>query len=284
MVRREVLGALTPDRKELKTRIAMRHLRAIRRSIKATVSIDQILDEWFHLHPEEAANTTISTQMARDWAKFNVRIVDTERLNLALGQTIADGYILGQDVTAYEIARKLRLGKATNRERIARSLSINWDDWKPGNRAAAALVSPPGGLQRLLDKRGLIINGINRTTLNRIGTQLADGLNAGDSRKQMAERLRPVIDDSERAMMIAGTEMSAATVQASLDLYRDSGVEMVEWLVADPCDLCSENLAQSPIEIGQQWINGDPPVHPNCMCDIAPYVVDTALAGWLNQE
>ena len=86
-----------------------------------------------------------------------------------------------------------------------------------------------------------------------------------------------LIDDPVRALTIAQTETSYAVVQSSLDLYAESGVEMVEYLVADPCDLCSENEAQSPQPIGESWPNGEPPVHPNCMCDIAPYVVDTAL-------
>jgi hypothetical protein len=73
-------------------------------------------------------------------------------------------------------------------------------------------------------------------------------------------------------------------VQASRDLYAESGVEQVQWLVADPCDECQENLDQSPIGIDEEWINGDPPVHPNCMCDIAPYVVDTGLWAWLDEE
>ena len=71
--------------------------------------------------------------------------------------------------------------------------------------------------------------------------------------------------------------MRSAVVNASMDLYQDSGVEKVQWLVAEPCDLCMENFNQSPIGIDEEWINGEPPVHPNCMCDIAPYVVDTGL-------
>ena len=78
--------------------------------------------------------------------------------------------------------------------------------------------------------------------------------------------------DPQQALVIAQTEMSRAVVQSELSDYRDSGVEMVEWLVADPCDDCAANEDASPIGIDESWPSGDAPVHPNCMCDIAPYM------------
>ena len=69
----------------------------------------------------------------------------------------------------------------------------------------------------------------------------------------------------------------------SSDLFpsHDSGVELVEWLVADPCDDCQENADASPIGIDEVFPSGDtePPAHPNCVCDLAPYVVDTRDIG-----
>ena len=75
--------------------------------------------------------------------------------------------------------------------------------------------------------------------------------------------------------------MSRATAVASRELYQDSGVELVEWLVAEPCDICQENADVSPIRIDETFPSGDtePPAHPNCVCDIAPYVVDTRNIG-----
>jgi hypothetical protein len=48
---------------------------------------------------------------------------------------------------------------------------------------------------------------------------------------------------------------------------------MVEWLVAEGCDLCEENADASPIGIDEEFPSGDtePPAHPNCMCALAPY-------------
>ena len=274
---------MKPNRTRLKTQFAVRHARSIRLGIKDMFSIEDILDSWYSLHhPDAQQQTEISTTNARDWAKVYINRVDTNRLNSALARIYADAYTLGVDVTTYELARALGIHKAApSRKELSNALKIDWDNWKPGNRAAANLVNPPNALRRLLDSRGVTIQGINNTTLNRIGTRLADGLNAGVSRKEMAKLVNEVLDDSERALVIAGTEMSSAVVQASKELYADSGVEQIEWLASNPCDECQENNDQSPIGIDEQWINGDPPVHPNCFCDIAPYVVDTQL---LNED
>jgi len=274
---------MKPNRTRLKTQFAVRHARSIRLGIKDMFSIEDILNSWYSLHhPDAHQQTEISTTNARDWAKVYINRVDTSRLNSALARIYADAYTLGVDVTTYELARALGIHKAApSRKELSNALKIDWDNWKPGNRAAANLVNPPNALRRLLDSRGVTIQGINNTTLNRIGTRLADGLNAGVSRKEMAKLVNEVLDDSERALVIAGTEMASAVVQASKELYADSGVEQIEWLASNPCDECQENNDQSPIGIDEQWINGDPPVHPNCFCDIAPYVVDTQL---LNED
>jgi hypothetical protein len=272
---------MKPNRKRLKTRFAARHARSVRLGIRQLVDVDEILDRWFGLQsPIDRSDMNhpydLPGWMGRDWARMNIPIRNTERLNEALGRIYADAFILGRDITAYEIARAIGLRKAAPSKRdLQRALRINWNNWTPGNRAAAALLDPPNGLQRLLQRRGVKIRGMSRTTLDRIGTGLAEGLRQGLTRQEASRLINGILDDSERSLMIAGTEMAYATVQASKDLYRESGVEMVEWLVADPCDDCQENYDQSPIPIGEEWRNGDPPVHPNCMCDIAPYVVDT---------
>lgn len=277
---------MKPNRTRLKMSLAVRHVRSIKKGIEALYSVDQILDAWYELHnPASDMQTTVTSQQARDWVKVQAHRLDTERLNLALGRLYADGWILGQDLGYYEIAKVVRINKAApSKKQLSNSLKMNWNKWMPGNRAAAALVEPPNGLKRLLAGRGIKINDLSSTTLNRIGTALADGLRAGATRQSIAEDLSYILGDDARALAIAGTEMSAAVVQSNLDLYAESGVEQVEYLVADPCDECAENEEASPIPLGEEFPNGNPPVHPNCMCDIAPYVVDTGLWEWLKEE
>ncbi len=281
---------MKPNRKRLHAALTIRHARSIKRGMEQVFSVDEILDDWYSLRdPIDSADENIpaevSNQLARDWAKVHVKKLDTTRLNSALARLYADGWTLGTDISSYEIARAVGLSKAApSKKDLSNALKMDWKNWRPGNRAAANLVKPPNGLKRLLDGRGVKIQDLSTTTLNRIGTALAEGLMRGSTRRVIAEDLAYILGDDARALMIAGTEMSSAVVQASKDLYADSGVEQVQWLVADPCDECQENLDQSPIGIDEEWINGDPPVHPNCMCDIAPYVVDTGLWAWLEEE
>ena len=272
---------MKPNRARIKTRFAIRHARSVRLGIRDLIDIEEVLTRWFGLYDpigdqDQNNPVKITGNQARDWARMNIPIKSTERLENALARIYADAYILGEDITAYELARLLRITKAVpSKKQLARARGIDWSKWSPGNRAAAALVRPPNGLRRLLERRGVTIRGLSRTTVDRLGTRLADALQQGLSRRATAKLLDEVLNDAERALAIAGTEMTYAVTQASKDLYRESGVEMVEWLVADPCDDCQENYDQSPIPIGEEWRNGEPPVHPNCMCDIAPYVVDT---------
>ncbi len=158
---------------------------------------------------------------------------------------------------------------------------INWDTWRAGNKPAALLLRPPRGLSDLLDRRNVTIQGVDRTTLDRLGTLLSRALAKGQTPKSVQSEVEDLLGDSERALGIAQTEMSRAVAVASRELYQESGVELVEWLVADPCDLCQENADVSPIRIDETFPSGDtePPAHPNCVCDIAPYVVDTRNIG-----
>ena len=281
---------MKPNRTRLKVRVAVRFVRSVRLGIKDMFSVNDILDSWFKLHnpidnDKENDQATVSTQLARDWVRIHAPKLDTTRLNSALGRLYAEAYILGEDLTTYELAKAIGIQKAApNKKQMQRALTINWNKWRAGNRAAAALVNPPESLKRLLQTRGIVIQGITNTTLNRIGTALAEGLERGATRKDVADDISYIIGDDSRAITIAGTEMSRAVVQASKDLYAESGVEQIQYLVADPCDECQENYDASPIDIGEQFPNGDPPVHPNCMCDIAPYVVDTGLWEYVYGE
>lgn len=262
---------MKPNKKRLKNRLAARHVRSVRRAISASVNVEDIVRAWFELHPEGSPDT-VTPDQAREWARVNI-IVNTRVVREALARMYADGAILGEDLATYDIARQMLKKAAPEPEKRARALVMNWNTWRPGNRAAALRLRPTALLYSLLNRGNAMADEITMTTVKRIGTILADGLAQGITPKRMSILIDRLVNDPVRALTIAQTETSYAVVQANLDLYRDSGVEMVEYLVADPCDLCQENLEASPIQIGEEWPNGDPPVHPNCMCDVAPYIV-----------
>ena len=257
-----------------KVRLAARRAALIRQALRESINISAVQEEWASAHPNPESMTT---EQARQWARTNVR-VDSEPLMAALRTIYLESYLLGEDIAMNSIA-KAKINKAPTKQQLQRAVGINWDTWRAGNRAAALLVSKPRGLSTLLDGRNLTIQGINRTSLDRIGTRLANALAQGLPPSEVD--LSDFFDDSERALAIAQTEMSRAVATASRQLYEESGVELVEWIVADPCDLCQENADVSPIRIDGTFPSGDtePPAHPNCVCDISPYVVDTRDIG-----
>jgi len=262
-------------RQGAKTRLAARRAKLIRDALRASIDVDAVVNDFFSM----AFTSTTTTEETREYARIHIRPNSKEMFS-ALETIYVDSYTLGQDIAMSAIA-KAKINKAPSKADLQRAMGINWDTWRPGNRAAANLIKPPRGLSDLLDRRGVTIQGVNRTTLDRIGTLLGRALARGETPTSVREELEDLLDDSERALTIAQTEMSSAVSVASRELYEESGAELVEWIVADPCDLCQENADVSPIRIDDTFPSGDtePPAHPNCVCDIAPYVVDTQDIG-----
>ena len=246
-------------------RIAARHADRIRKGFQKAFNADDIVERWFHSHIGSESTTT---QQARDWARMSIT-PDKKYLLDALKPLYADGWVLGT-VSGQYMLRGIEKAPSVG--------VVNWDTWTPGNQAASALVKPKGGLQNLLDRRGIVLDGITDTKLNRIGTVLGQALAAGITPKDVSILVDQVINDPQQALVIAQTEMSRAVSVASRDLYETSGVEQVEWLVAVGCEDCQDNADASPIGIDEVFPSGDtePPAHPNCMCALAPYMVDTS--------
>jgi hypothetical protein len=262
-------------RQGAKTRLAARRAKLVRDALRASIDVDAVVNDFFAM----GFTATTTTEETRAYAKIHIRPNSKEMFN-ALQTIYVDSYTLGQDIAMSALA-KAKINKAPSKADLQRAMAINWDTWKPGNRAAANLIKPPRGLSDLLDRRGVTIQNVNRTTLDRIGTILGRALAKGETPASVRAELEDLLDDSDRALTIAQTEMSSAVSVASRELYEESGAELVEWIVADPCDLCQENADASPIGIGDVFPSGDtePPAHPNCVCDIAPYVVDTRDIG-----
>ena len=245
-------------------RLAAKNADKIRAAFREAIDSEAVAQSFAETHP---AGGEVTPAMARDWARIHIN-VDKRLLTDALKRLYADGWVLGNTAARYTLAHLLR-NKAIEAPRVG---VVDWNTWTPGNQAAAQLLSPKGGLRSLMDNAGVTIDGISNTKLDRIGTVLSRALVEGVTPSRVAILVDQVIDDPQQALVIAQTEMSRAVVQSELEQYRDSGVEMLEWLVADPCEECAENEDASPISIEESWPNGDAPVHPNCMCDIAPYI------------
>jgi hypothetical protein len=201
--------------------------------------------------------TSEERDTAKTWVKINVKL-DNKALSKALKKVYGSGWVFGA---------------ADAKNQIYSEVGLDWDEWEAGRESAAVLVDAPRGLKTILDKEAITIKGIEDTTLDRIGSALANGLSQGLGAGEIANSIDYIIDDPARSMVIARTETARALVEASASEYRDAGIEEVEWIVGDPCDYCAIN-AGVKMPMGEEFPSGDiqPPAHPNCVCDISPVV------------
>jgi Protein of unknown function (DUF935)/Phage Mu protein F like protein len=153
---------------------------------------------------------------------------------------------------------------------------IDWATWTPGSNDAAALLAAndqSGGLAALLHNAGIVIRGIVDTTLDRIGNLLGDAVDQGLSVTSAAKSIREFLGDNTRAETIAQTEMARAMTAATLESYATNDVQGKQWLLSDgACELCITNDDDGELALDDDFTNGDPPVHPSCVCAVAPVV------------
>lgn len=72
--------------------------------------------------------------------------------------------------------------------------------------------------------------------------------------------------------MVAVAEISSITEETIADEMTKQGATLMYWVNdGNPCKICIENEAASPLPIGSEWPSGSqaPPAHPNCRCSIA---------------
>lgn len=106
-------------------------------------------------------------------------------------------------------------------------------------------------------------------------TQLIDnGLAIDKVDEKFAEYADGLLET--RAEMIARTEIMGALnagqdrawQQAQDEGLLSAGAEK-EWILSeDACDDCQDSADSGPVPIGEEFDDGDPPLHPNCRCTI----------------
>jgi len=123
-------------------------------------------------------------------------------------------------------------------------------------------------LQALLAQIPASIKGIEQTTMDRMMTAIQDGVNAGETASQIADRitatvLGPMLNG--QATTIAMTEANRAYGAAYLDAATSAGQTEVNWVCegGNPCPICQDNEDDSPWPIASV---PSFPAHPNCLC------------------
>lgn len=133
-------------------------------------------------------------------------------------------------------------------------------------RIALGSEAPAGGGQAMADllaRARITLQGIDATTLDRLGTALRDGIAAGSSASEIASAMAPIVNDPLRAGTIAMTEANRAYSAAGIDAIESAGYAGWNWVAySSACDVCLDIESANPQEFGDP----EPPAHPNCMC------------------
>ena len=137
-------------------------------------------------------------------------------------------------------------------------------------------IGNPRATRWLAQRSADLIRGMNATTKDKLRAALAAGDAAGESRNQIAQRIRDTFAGMTeyRSRLIAQTESINAYSQASLatmqQAARDGQPLEKQWLAAtDACPLCKP-LDNEQIPLDSTFDGGiqGPPRHPACRCSI----------------
>ncbi|REJ23701.1 MAG: hypothetical protein C6W54_11025 [Bacillaceae bacterium] len=115
----------------------------------------------------------------------------------------------------------------------------------------------------------------NQQTLrDALKTVLVRGIQDGESIDKMARKITKQFNSkSYQSKRLVVTETARVISQARENIYSDSGVQKVEWLATleqNTCEICAKLD-------GKIFDLDDPkrpkiPRHPNCRCDLIPYI------------
>lgn len=146
---------------------------------------------------------------------------------------------------------------------------IDWDKWKPGNPKAAHLLAA-NGFDVLLQQAGIELKGIEDRVRQEIGQILEQSIYEGWNVEQTAKEIDGLINDPNRAKLIAVTEINRAMSKSSFLLYQQNGIAQWDLITAvDPCPICAKIAAHNPHPMTDTQIS---PEHPRCRCAVAAHI------------
>jgi hypothetical protein len=166
----------------------------------------------------------------------------------------------------------LRFARERNK---ATDTDIDWANWQPGDRAAALVLRPPDAFKKLLASQGITFKEFSDTTIRDIGNAVGEAIELGLPAQRSAKRIKDHVASASRALSIAITEQNRAISFATVNRYKEAGLEKMEWEVSSPCDKCAQN-ANQVVAIGGTFNSGatQPPQHPHCRCVLLPVLPD----------
>ncbi len=132
------------------------------------------------------------------------------------------------------------------------------------------------------------LEGITSQMSSKISATLADAMSQGLGVEATAKLLYDQVGIySERAQMMARTEVIGAHAEASLNSYEEAGIEGVnvqsEFTTSHDNKVCPKCEALEGTVYSVEDARGVIPVHPNCRCAWLPYLGDNTASGVILQ-
>lgn len=138
--------------------------------------------------------------------------------------------------------------------------------------------------------RNQIAENVKKFTQSMLDTdreKLIDIINNGIETGQSITEIRNAIQadfneiSKNQAMLITRTEVARVSTQGALDAWEQSGlVEGKQWVVMEGGDECDaydgevESLDGNFYADTTEFADGDPPLHPNCKCQLIPVLLN----------
>jgi SPP1 gp7 family putative phage head morphogenesis protein len=153
--------------------------------------------------------------------------------------------------------------------------------YSKGAKAASEIVGVRFGLtdtdneaiRILKDKNKLLIGGVSARIKAKIAKILRNGIFSGASIREIKNQLGEIPALEEHNLeTIARTETAAIMSQAQLNTYEKAGLEKVEFLATGDSRKCEKCWKLNGKKFTLDKAKGLVPQHPNCRCDLAPYM------------
>jgi SPP1 gp7 family putative phage head morphogenesis protein len=253
---------------EADARLAARNSVKIRAAIAQSFNAKRVYEQYLTTQPAVSNKPAQDRARARAWVILNVR-VNMEPLKEVMLRVWAEGYVTGDALAEEQVSMGRVALKADD------GSYVDWANWRPGDQASALLLRPPKAFQQLLQMQSITFKDFSDTTVRDIGNAVADAIELGMSAQRSAKNIARHVANPARALSIAITEQNRAISYATLNRYKESEIQKVEWQTSSPCDKCAQNQGQV-VNINATFNSGDtqPPVHPNCRCVLLPVIPD----------
>ena len=254
---------------EADARLAAKNALKIRAALRQTFDPKRVYEQYLLTQPNQSDSAPQNNARARAWVMLNVR-VNMEALKEVMLRVWAEGYVTGEAFANEQLLLAREIKKADDTQ-----ADIDWANWQPGDRAAALLLRPPKAFQQLLESQNITFKDFSDTTVRDIGNAIGEAIELGLPAERAAKRIMTHVANPARALSIAITEQNRAISYATVNRYKEAGLEKMEWEVSSPCDKCAQN-ANQVMPIGQPFKSGNtqPPAHPHCRCVLLPVLPD----------